>query len=143
MQDSSQARHSIARDKGKEPIVPNNVDTPTDNELSSSNLPDLSLAKSSRARLRQRCSHRPAFSNAVSGTLRRARKKVSRGQNQLNGVPRNASTLPTSVMPPIPPVYPAFSTRPMLYIPPAATIRSPDNMLSSPLGQHILNYEPP
>ena len=46
-------------------------------------------------------------------------------------------------MPSAPPVYPAFSTRPTLYIPPAAVIRSLDDMLSSPLGQHILNYEPP
>ena len=43
----------------------------------------------------------------------------------------------------MPLVYPAFGTRPTLYIPPIATIRSPDDMLSFPLGQHILNYEPP
>ena len=40
-------------------------------------------------------------------------------------------------------VYPTLGIRPTLYIPPATAIRSPDDMLCSPLGQHILNYEPP
>ena len=44
---------------------------------------------------------------------------------------------------PMPLVYPAFGTWHALYIPPTTTIQSPDAMLSSPLGQHILNYEPP
>ena len=52
VQDSSQARHLTACDKGKEPIVPNDVDTPADDELSSSSSPNLSPAKSSRARSR-------------------------------------------------------------------------------------------
>ena len=34
VQDNSQARHPIARDKGKESIVPDDVDTPTDDKLS-------------------------------------------------------------------------------------------------------------
>ena len=58
-------------------------------------------------------------------------------------MPRNAFTLPTGVMPPMQPVYPAFGTGPALYIPPTAAIRSPNDMLSSPLRQHILDYEPP
>ena len=41
------------------------------------------------------------------------------------------------------PVYPAFGTGPTLYIPHAVAIRILDDMVSSPLGQHILNYEPP
>ena len=43
----------------------------------------------------------------------------------------------------MPPVYPAFDIGPTLYIPLTATFRSPDDMLSSPLGRHILNYKPP
>ena len=54
VQDSSQAKHPIARNKGKEPIVPDNIDTPTDDELSLGSSP----AKSSRARSLQRRSHR-------------------------------------------------------------------------------------
>ena len=34
-------------------------------------------------------------------------------------------------------------TMPMFYIPPATLIRRPDDMLFSPLGQHILDSEPP
>ena len=40
-------------------------------------------------------------------------------------------------------VRPAFSTGPTFYMPPVASIPRPDDMLSSPLGQHILDYEPP
>ena len=32
---------------------------------------------------------------------------------------------------------------PMLYMPPTVAIRGPNDILSSPLGQHILDYEPP
>ena len=46
-------------------------------------------------------------------------------------------------MPSIPFVHPAFGTWPIFYMPPVALIRGPDDMLSSPLGQHILDYEPP
>ena len=66
-----------------------------------------------------------------------------RGQNQSNGVPGNTSTLPKGVMPSKPPVYPTFTTGPTLYIPPPIAIQSPNDMVSSPLRQHILNYEPP
>ena len=79
VQDSNQARHLTARNKGKEPIVPDNVDTLADDELSSGSSPNLSSAKSSRARSCQRRSHHLAFSNADSGTFRRARREIGRG----------------------------------------------------------------
>ena len=46
-------------------------------------------------------------------------------------------------MPPMSFVHPAFGTGPTFYMPPVTLIRRPDDMLSSPLGQHILNSEPP
>ena len=46
-------------------------------------------------------------------------------------------------MPPMLPVHHAFSTGLTFYMPPVALIRGPDDMLSSPIGQHILDYEPP
>ena len=46
-------------------------------------------------------------------------------------------------MPPMSFVHPAFSTGLAFYMPPAALIQGPDDMLSSLLGQHILEYEPP
>ena len=52
MQNSGQARHPTAHDKGKEPIIPYDVDTPANDELSSSSSPNLSPSKNSRARSR-------------------------------------------------------------------------------------------
>ena len=48
--------------------------------------------------------------------------------------------LPAGMMPLI---RPAFGTEPTFYMPPVALIRRPDDMLSLPLGHHILDYEPP
>ena len=50
--------------------------------------------------------------------------------------------LPTGMMPPIPLVHPAFGIRPTFYIPSVALIHRPNKILSSPLGQYILDYEP-
>ena len=50
---------------------------------------------------------------------------------------------PIDMMPPMPLVHPAFGTGPKFYMPPTTLIRRPNDMLSSPLGQHILDYEPP
>ena len=47
------------------------------------------------------------------------------------------------MLPLAPPSHPAFGTMPMFYVPAATLIWRPDDMLSSPLGQHILDYEPP
>ena len=43
----------------------------------------------------------------------------------------------------MPLVHPAFGTGPTFYMSPTTLIKKPDDMLSSPLGQHILDYEPP
>ena len=79
VQDSGQARHPTARDKGNEPIVLDDVDILANDELSLGSLPNLSLAKRSKAKLHQRHSHRLAFSNPDNGTFRRARRETSRG----------------------------------------------------------------
>ena len=51
--------------------------------------------------------------------------------------------LPAGTMPPMPLVNPTFDTGPTFYIPPVALIHRPNDMLSSPLGQRFLAYEPP
>ena len=53
------------------------------------------------------------------------------------------SIFPAGAMPSMPFVHPAFDKGTTFYKLPAAPIRGPNNMLSSPLGQHILDYEPP
>ena len=50
IRDSSQAAHPTARNKGKDPIVPDDVDTLVDDELSSGSSPSLSLSLSKDAR---------------------------------------------------------------------------------------------
>ena len=137
--------HPITRNKGKNPIVPDDVDTPADDELSSGSSPSLSLSpeKSIRTKLRKRPSHHPAFSNVISGTPCRARREAGRGQNQPNRVLGNASVLPAGIIPPISLIHPTFGTGLTFYMPLVALIRGLDDMLSSPLRQHILDYEPP
>ena len=79
--DSGQARNLTARDKGKEPIVPDDVDTPANDDLSLSSSPNLFSAKRSNARSRQRHFHCLAFSNADNGTFRQVRKEIGQGQD--------------------------------------------------------------
>ena len=51
--------------------------------------------------------------------------------------------LPMGMVPVMSPVYPTFDTASTPYLLPVATILSPDYRLSSPLGQHIFDYDPP
>ena len=117
------------------------MDTTTNNELSSGSSPNPSpvKSKSNKDRTCQRHSHRPTFNDSNGGILRRT---TSRGQNPPSQVPGNAFVLPT-VLVPVQPAYPALGTRLALYMPPASTIRDPNDILSSPLRQHILEFEPP
>ena len=50
MQDNVQAQHLVVRNKGKKPIVLDDVDIQTDDELSSDSSPDPSSIKSSKDR---------------------------------------------------------------------------------------------
>ena len=45
--------------------------------------------------------------------------------------------------PPLPFGYPAFGTAFFPFMPVPTAVRGLEDMLSSPLGQHILSYEPP
>ena len=54
VRDNGRAVHPIASNKGKEPIIPDNVDTLAYDELSSSNSPSLSLSPVKNARKTQR-----------------------------------------------------------------------------------------
>ena len=141
VRDSGQAMHPIAGNRGKEPIIPNDVDTPTDDELSSCSSPSLSLSSaknardSTKARSRKRPSHHPAFSDAVSGTSRRARREAGMRQNQSDQALRNASIFPAGTMPPVllagtmPLVFPAGMMPPMPLVHPTFGIRPTFDML--------------
>ena len=137
--------HPIAHNKGKELIVPDDVDTLADDELSSENSPSLSISleKNTRTKSHKRTSHRLAFSNAVSGASSQAKRKARRGQNQPNRVLGNVSILPSGSMPPMSLVHLTFNKGPTFYMLPTALIQELGDMLSLPLRQHILDYEPP
>ena len=96
--------YPIARNRGKEPIIPNDVNTPGDDELSSSSSPSLSLspAKDAReslnARSHKRPLYHPTFNDVVSGASRKARREAGRRQTQPDQAPKNASILPVGTM---------------------------------------------
>ena len=87
VQDGDRAEHPIARNKGKEPVIPYNVNAPANDELSLGRSPSMSpplgrnAQGSTRAKSRRKHSHRPAFSDVVSGASGRARREVHRKQN--------------------------------------------------------------
>ena len=97
-QDNGPMRHPAVRDKGRKLIALDDVDTPTDDELSLGSSPNLSPIKSKRNkdRTRQRHSHRPAFSDSNGGMLRRA---TSQGQNPQSQALGSTFVLPTITIP--------------------------------------------
>ena len=139
----------MARDKGKGPIPPVDDDTLTDDELSSGSSPSLNLSpknnatESTRTRSRKRPLPHPAFSDAISGTSHRVRREVGRRQYRSGQALGNQPLLPPGTLPLVPPAQPAFGTMPTFYIPSTTLIWRLDDMISSPLGQHILDYEQP
>ena len=106
---------------------------------------------STKIKSRKRPLHYLAFSDVVSGASHRARREAGRRQNQPVQAPGSASVLPEGTTPLVLPtgmipkmllVHPAFGAGLTFYIPHVALIRRPEGILSSPLGQHILDYEP-
>ena len=140
MGDSDRAAQPITRDKRKKPIVPDDVDTPTNNELSSGSSPSLTLSPTKNARnsIKTRSSKRPsphpAFSDAISGASCKVRREAIKRQNRPDQALGNPSMLPSGTLPLMPPVHPTFGAVLTLFILPAALIRRLDDMLSSPLG---------
>ena len=105
VRDGDRAGHLITHNKGKDPIIPDDFDTPVDDELSSSSSPSLSLSstknarESAKAKSCKRPSNHPAFSDVVSGSSRKVRRETNRRQNQPVQASRNASVLPKGIMP--------------------------------------------
>ena len=84
VRDCDQAMLPTASNKGKEPVVSDDVDTPADDELSLGSSPYLSLSPTKNARerakakSRKRPSHHPTLSNIASGVSRREMREISR-----------------------------------------------------------------
>ena len=91
----------------------------------------------SRKRPHRRSSH------SVSGMPHRVRREIRREQQQLEQAPKNIPTWHRGVAPSFPFVYPTFGVAPAPHMPAFTAVRGPEDMLSSPLGHHILSYELP
>ena len=77
----------MARNRGKELIIPDDVNTPTDDELSSGSSPSLSLSlaknarESTNAKSCKRPSYHPTFNDVVSGASHKVKREVDMRQN--------------------------------------------------------------
>ena len=89
-------------------------------------------------RTRSLCITLPSVMPLVAHPVRQRER-----QNQPDRTLGNALIFPVGTMPPMSFVHPAYGTRPTFYMPPSSLIQRHDDMLSSLLGQYILDYEPP
>ena len=82
-------------------------------------------------------------SRSVSDTPHRVQRGFSRERRLSKQTPENMPTWLGGAAPSLPFGYHTFGVAPVQYMPTPTTVRGPEGMLSSPLGQHILSYEPP
>ena len=130
--------------KGKEVVAPDDVDLPADDELSSnsSSLPRRSPSpNAAEAHSRKKPPRRSGRS--ISVPRRRVRREPSKDQRPPTPahqyVPNRARGFP----PPVLSMYLPYRVvpKPQMIVPSA--VRGPQDMLSTPLGQHILDNDPP
>ena len=144
LQEAPQHIPQTQMNKGKEPALPNHNDPPAEDELSSGSSPLLRHSPP-RSNAEAEFKKRPPClsSRAISGTHRRMRREANRDRPHSKLAPEHMPTrvgdmapqfLPTQYPYGVPPAQNAASYPP---------VRGPYDMLSSPLGQHILYYEPP
>ena len=130
--------------KGKEVVAPDTIDLPVDGELSSGSSPLPRRSPSPNATEAQSRKRAPRRSNrSISVTRRQVRREPSRDQRPPTPahqyVPNRARGFP----PPVPSMYPPFGAAPAPQLIFSSTVRGPQDMLSTPLGQRILDYNPP
>ena len=130
--------------KGKEPALPDHSDHQANDELSSDSSP-LPCRSPPQSNAEAEFRNRPPrqSSRAMSEARRRMRKETSRDRPRLEQAPEHIATRFRVTAPPfLHTQYPPGSFPTPLAVP-YPLIRGPYDMLSSPLGQHILDYEPP
>ena len=140
---SSHPAPSVKKNRGTEPILPGNSDTVADDELSSGSSPllDLSPLKNNvEAKSRKRPPRHSSCS--VSGMHHRVRREISRERRQSEQAPENVPTWHRGVAPLLPFIYSTLWVAPAPHML-TSTVRGPEDMLSFPLGKHILSYELP
>ena len=130
--------------KGKEPILMGESDPPADDELSSGS--SLLLARSppqnnAEAESKKRLLRRS--NRSVSGARRRVRREASRDRRHSELAPEYMPIQPGGMAPQFLPVHHPFGVASAPHLVSFPVIRGLEDMLSSPLGPHILSYEPP
>ena len=70
-------------------------------------------------------------------------REPSRDQRPLTPVPQYAPNRAEGLPRPRPSIYPSYGDAPALQMIAPSAIRGPLDILSTPLGQHILDYDPP
>ena len=131
-------------DKGKETAVPDDIDLPADDELSSSSSPLPRRSPSpnaAEAHSRKRPPCRP--SRSVNITWCRVWREPSRDQRPLTPVPQYAPNRAEGFPPLGPSIYQPYRAVPAPQMITPSAVRGPLDMLSTPFGQHILDYDPP
>ena len=130
--------------KGKEVAASDDVDLPVDDELSSENSPLPRRSPSpnaTEAHSRKRPPRRP--SRSISVARHRVRREPSRDQRPQTLAPQYVPDRAGGLPPPVPSMYPPYRATPVPQMIAPSAVRGPQDMLSTPPGQHILDYDPP
>ena len=117
---------------------------PADDELSfgSSPLPRRSPSLNAvEAHSRKRPPRRP--SRFINIARRQVQRELSRDQRPMTPAPQYAPNRVEGFPPPRPSIYKPYGVAPAPQMIAPSAVRGPRDMLSTPLGQHILDYDPP
>ena len=124
--------------KGKEPILLGDSDPPADDELSSYSSPQPNLPppqNNTEAEFRKRPPRRS--SRFVSGMRRRIRREVSKDRRYSELAPENMPVRHRGMASSLPFIYPTTRAPLTPHLVSFTVVRGPEDMLSSPLGQHM------
>ena len=119
-------------------------DPPADNELSSGSSPLLDRSPNqNNAKVESKKRPPRRFSRSVSGAYRRVRRKASKDRRHSELTPEYLPVRLGGMAPQFPPVHHPFGAASVLHLVSFSAVWGLEDMLCSPLGPHILSYEPP
>ena len=144
LQEASQHVPPTRTNKGKEPALPDHNDPSADDELSSGSSP-LLYHSPPRSNAEAESIKRPPChsSPAISGTHRRTLREANKDKSHSELAPEHMPNRVGGMAPRFLPAQYPYEVPPALNVASYPPVRRPYNMISSPLGQHILDYEPP
>ena len=130
--------------KGKEPALPDHSDPLADDELSSdiSPFPHRSSPQNNVEAESRKIPHCRS-SRAISGTRHWMRREANRDRPHSELAPEHISTRFGGMAPQFLPTQYPCRVAPAQHAASYPPVRGPQDILSFPLGQHILDYEPP